>query len=261
VVLLSGDIHYASTMALDYWTKQGADQARMVQCISSPAKNVFKDIVDQLLRKVGNLQRAAEVPMERLAWKDGIDPSLLVPAGTRISLARRSRLRKKPALVPTSPWPTGAKLPAEADKGPDWRWRIQTVVDMVTKRSDLPVDLRTEPLADGVTNEPIDQQLVAISTVHQARLVQNRPLLRRLVFAPNFGVIRFEQTATGNDVVHRLYSPVKAEPFPISERQPLPADLPRDPAMAFGPHTVHRAALTTPATQVQPDIHARSAGG
>jgi hypothetical protein len=261
VVILAGDVHYASTTTLDYWTKAIPDPARLVLCISSPAKNVFKDLVDQIIRKIGNLQQAEEVPSERLAWKDGIDASALIPAGARISLARRSRLRRKPALVPTSPWPPGAKLPAAADKKPDWRWRIQSVADTVTKRSDLPAGLRTEPIAEAVKTKPLDEQLVAIATVHQTRLVQNRPLLRRLVFAPNFGTVQFEPKQAGPDVVHRLYTPVTAEPFPPSDNQPLPAGPPADPNVAFGPHTVHRAPLKAPATDTPPDIKAQPPGG
>ncbi|MGI8792762.1 MAG: hypothetical protein ACR2H3_06260 [Acidimicrobiales bacterium] len=261
VVILSGDVHYASTTTLDYWTKGEPDPARLVQCIASPAKNVFKDVVDQIIRKVGNLQRAEEVPMERLAWKAGIGASALVPAGARVSLARRSRLRREPALVPTSPWPKGSKLPADPDKGPDWRWRIQSVVDVVTTRSDLPAGLRTEPLAEDVNAKSLNEQLVAISTVHQVRLVQNRPLLRRLFFAPNFGTFKFEGTPAGVSVVHRLYTPVEAQPFPPSERHEQPVSPPADPHMGFGPHTVHRAPLKTPATESAPDIRAEPISG
>lgn len=261
VVLLSGDIHYASTMTLDYWAKDSTAPARLVQCIASPAKNVFKDVVDQILRRVGNLQRAEEIPMERLAWKDGVDVSLLVPAGARVSLARRSRLRHKPALVPTSPWPTGAAIPAAADKAPDWRWRIQTVTDTVTKRDDLPPGLRTRKFLDHIEQQPLADQLVEISSVHQGRLTDNLPLLRRMVFAPNFGIVRFERTATGNDVVHRLFSPASTKPSTPAEAQPLPDALPQDPTVLFGPHTVHRAALTTPQTQSPPVIHPGPANG
>jgi hypothetical protein len=262
VVILSGDVHYASTTTLDYWTKGQPDPARIVQCISSPAKNIFKDEVDQIVRKIGNLQRAVEVPMERLAWKSGIELSALVPAGARVSLARRSRLRKRPALVPSSPWPNGSKLPASPDKQPDWRWRIQTVVDAVTKREDLPggLDGLRTAILDTKKDDPIDKQLVAIATMHQTRLRENKPLLRRLVFAPNFGTVQFEEKPAGIDVVHRLYSPATSK-APPSEHDPLPAGRPADPAVAFGPHTVHRAPLKTLATDKPPEIIARPVGG
>jgi hypothetical protein len=224
VVILSGDVHYASTTTLDYWAKGQPDPARLVQCISSPAKNIFKEQVDQIVRKAGNLQRALEVPMERLAWKNGIDPSALVPAGARVSLARRSRLRRKPALVASSPWPKGSKLPAGPDKQPDWRWRIQLVVDAVTK---LPDGLQPEVIDLAFKTKPIDEQLVHIARVHQRRLLDNKPPLRRVVFGPNFGTVQFEQQA-GTDVVqvtHRLHSPATPSP-PLTEKEPLPAGRP-----------------------------------
>ena len=186
--------------------------------------------------------------MERLAWKNGIDPAALIPAGARISLARRSRLRQRPALVQSSRWPPGSKLPTAADKLPDWRWRIETVADGITTFASLPPDLRSEVLAEGVETKPLDEQLVAIAVVHQHRLLNTRPLLRRLVFAPNFGTVHFErQGADSTDVVHRLYTPISAKPFDPHEKEPrAPAARPADPSMAFGPHTVHRAPLKTP---------------
>lgn len=261
VVILSGDVHYASTTTLDYWTKDGK-QARLVQCISSPAKNVFKDVVDQVVRKIGTLQQASEVPMERLAWKAPVDPALLIKPGARLSIARRSRLRRKPALVPTSPWPAGSALPSNADKGPDWRWRIQTVADLTTKQADLPASLQAVQILEAdVHNKPFGEQLVAISTVHQERLKANRPLLRRLVFAPNFGTVLFEQKDAGAvDVVHRLHTPTAAEP-PPSERAPRPAGRPADQQMGFGPHTVHRTPLRTPATEAPPKLIAAKVPG
>jgi hypothetical protein len=259
VVILSGDVHYAGTTTLDYWVKGNPTPARLVQCISSPAKNVFKDLVDQVIRKVGNLQRAEEVPMERLAWRTGVDPAALVPTGARVSLARRSRLRKKPALVPTAPWPKGSKLPARPDLQPDWRWRLRSVVDEVTKRDDLPDALKAAVI-QVEPNDPIEKQLTAISTAHQKRLQDNSPMLRRLVFAPNFGTVEFEQKAAGVDLVHRLYSPVTAKPFP-AEHEPLPVGPPADPLMAFGPHTVHRAPLKVPAAETPPVIRAEPASG
>jgi hypothetical protein len=263
VVILSGDVHYASTTVLDYWKKPPTEPARLVQCISSPSKNVFKDVVDQIIRKVGNLQQAAEVPMERLAWTNGIEASALIPAGARISLARRSRLRKKPALVPTSPWPPGSKLPDAAAKKPDWRWRIQSVTDLVTKLTDLPAGidgLQPTPIDEAALTDPLDEQLVAIAEAHQTRLLENRPLLRRLVFAPNFGTVQFEQKPGGPEVVHRLHTPATAKPFAPSEKQPLPAGPPSAPNVAFGPHTVHRAPLKAPATETPPEIRAQPGG-
>ena len=113
VVLLSGDVHYGCTMALDYWAKGRERPTRIVQCTSSPAKNTFKAQIEEAARQDGSLQRALEVPMERIAWKE-IDADDLVPPGARLPLARRARLRRKPALVPSAVWPKGTTIPDAA---------------------------------------------------------------------------------------------------------------------------------------------------
>ena len=263
VVILSGDVHFASTSTLDYWVKAKQDEpvppARLVQCISSPAKNVFKDLVDQVIRKVGALQRAEEIPMERLAWKEGIDVAELVPDGGRVSMGRRARLRRRPALVPTAPWPANSKLPTNRSKQPDWRWRIETVVDTATRFADLP-DLLKPPVITTTATE-LDGQLAAIAAAHQLRLTSNRPPLRRIVFGANFGTVHFEGQGAAAEVVHRLHSPKSAAPFRPEEKVPRPAGRPAVPDMEFGPHTVHRAPLKTPTTARPPTIIAGSPGG
>ena len=71
--MLSGDVHYASD-ADPRLLGQGpaASPSRLVQCTSSPAKNVFKDVVDQIVRQVGEpaarrggAARAARVEEDR----------------------------------------------------------------------------------------------------------------------------------------------------------------------------------------------------
>ncbi len=251
VVLLSGDVHYACTTTLDYWKQGTAEPARIVQCISSPAKNIFKAIVDQVVRKVANLQRAEEVPAERLAWKK-IGAGDLVPAGARLSLARRAALRREPALLPTHPWPAGSKIPPA--KPPDWRWRLLPLVDTTTRRTDLPASLRLQPLPAGVDAIPPPQRLARISEVHQLRLTANLPPLRRIVFQPNFGTLAFRGTGAAVEVVHTLYSPVTATLADVVT--PLPAGPIAEPNAAFGPHTIHIAAVRTPAAAIPPTLQA-----
>jgi len=44
VVILSGDVHYATSAAMSYWKKRDAKPARFAQFVSSGAKNQFKDV-------------------------------------------------------------------------------------------------------------------------------------------------------------------------------------------------------------------------
>jgi hypothetical protein len=252
VVLLSGDVHFAYTMSLDYFKKGTSAPARIVQCVSSPAKNVFKEVVDQVLRQVRNLQRAEELPIERIAWTT-ITAADLVPAGARLSITRRGALRRRPALLPTRRWPPGAKIPAA--KPPDWSWRISPVTDNATKRADLPSGLQLPPFPANIDTLSSPQRLTQIAAVHQQRLTANVPPLRRVIFRANFGTIGFRGSGDAVEVVHTLYSPVSAAPFPPSDADPLTATgaIP-DPAMAFGPHTVHAVTLKPAATVTPPTL-------
>lgn len=260
VVLLSGDVHYACTLTLDYWAETDSPDSirssRIVQCTSSPAKNIFKRAVEEIIRHVGNLQRAEEVPVERLAWKE-IDADDLLPDGVRLSLARRSRLRRKPALVPTSGWPKGVAIPE--GKEPDWRWRIEPMVDTATKAADLPEEIRPVGIPPGTDGRPVDERLIVVSGVHQRRLREGKPHLRRMVFEPNFGIVRFRQEGEVAQLVHRLYSPTSVMRFDAAkESKPPAAGPPAPPAgIGFGPHTEHRAGLRTPTDAKLPDILSR----
>ncbi len=164
VVLLSGDVHYGCTMALDYWAKERERPTRIVQCTSSPAKNTFKAQIEEAARQDGSLQRALEVPMERIAWKE-IDADDLVPPGARLPLARRSRLRRKPALVPSAVWPKGTTIPD--GKQPDWRWRITSVIDTTTHVDDLPEKIRPRVIAETTEAKPAVDRFVDVATLHQ----------------------------------------------------------------------------------------------
>jgi hypothetical protein len=78
-------------------------------------------------------------------------------------------------------------------------------------------------------------------------------MLRRLVFAPSFGTVHFALDGTTATVVHTIHTPVVADlPVLDSDSTPLPGGVIPRQEMAFGPHTVHRAALRTPADAVAP---------
>jgi hypothetical protein len=249
VVLLSGDVHYACTLTLDYWSKGKEEKpSRLIQCVSSPAKNVFRAVVDQIIRQAGNLQRAEEVPIERLAWKK-ISATDLVPAGARLSLARKARLRREPALVPSTRWPAGTTLPASAAKAPDWRWRVKPIIDTTTN---LPAALRPAPIEAGNDARPDDERLTRIAATHRRRLTEAKPLLRRLVFSPNFGTVQFAASGTKVNVTHSIYT--STEPSLALDTGPLPPGVLPLQDMTFGPHTVHKAELSTPGGTDPPTI-------
>jgi hypothetical protein len=244
VVLLSGDVHYGCTMALDYWAKGRPQPTRIVQCTSSPAKNTFKAQIEEAARQDGALQRALEVPTERIAWKE-IDADDLVPADARLPLARRARLRRTPAIVPSAVWPKGTKIPD--DKPPDWRWRITSVIDTTTRVEDLPEKIRPRVIAEATEEKPPVDRFVDVVTLHQQLVTEGKPRLRRVVFVPNFGTVHFELDVDIPVAVHRIHSANDVIAFDAAESKPLPAERPAPPPLlAFLPNTVHRAQLRTP---------------
>ena len=251
VVILSGDVHYGCTISLDRWARN-ADPKRLVQCTSSASKNVFKAQVEEIARHGGNLQRAEEVPVERLAWNE-IDVTDLVADRSALPLARRARLRKRPALVPSAVWPREARIPPT--KLPDWSWRLLAVVDTTTKRIDLPDAIRPPVVPADAPATTIPQHLTAVATVHQERVKKGAPMLRRIVFEPNFGTVQFAGTGDSRRVEHRIHTATSIVKFnAVEEDQPLPPGRPPEPTVTFGPHTVHRVVLRTPAEATPPDL-------
>jgi hypothetical protein len=249
VVVLSGDVHYSSTQTLDRWAKDREKPSRIVQCTSSPSKNVFRDVVDQLTRKVGDLQRVEEVRAERLAWTS-VDADDLVPSGARLSLARRARLRRKPALAPTYRWPAGTVVPDSGANAPDWRWRMLPLADTTTV---LPTELRPVSIDAGSDALPDDQRLTKVAAAHRRRLTDAKPALRRLVFSPSFGTVQFVPDGAAVAVVHTIHTAVVGDlPVLAADATPLPAGVLPPQAVVFGPHTVHRAPLRTPTDAVPP---------
>ena len=96
VVVLSGDVHFASTLTLDFWGKDdNVLDSRIVQCTSSAARNQPDEKMRGLLRtlRIGQ-QLLRGVPCERLGW-DGAH-GVVLPPGASISPGRRGRLRRKP---------------------------------------------------------------------------------------------------------------------------------------------------------------------
>ena len=231
-------------MALDYWAKGRDRPTRIVQCTSSPAKNGFKAQIEEAVRQDGSLQRALEVPIERIAWNE-IDADDLVPAGTHLPLARRARLRRKPAIVPSAVWPKGARIPD--GKPADWRWRITAVIDTTTRATDLPEKLRPRVIAEATEAKPDVDRFVDVATLHQQLITEGKPRLRRVVFLPNFGTVQFESDVDIPVAVHRIHSADDVIAFDASEDAERPAERPAPPPLLrFLPNTVHRAQLRTP---------------
>jgi hypothetical protein len=204
-VILSGDVHYACSLVLDYWRKGNPDPppARIVQLTSSPSRNSFKAVVEAVLRSSALLQRYQVSPRpERLAWTN--ESSIVVPPGAVIGPGRRSRLNRKPSLVPARLWPAGTTIPT--DKLPDWRWRLSLQRDP-RPDSVRPTALRQPTLS--VELQPTDPVpgYRRVAARHAQTAFTHFDHLRQMVFTNNLGLVSFSVDGGGAvTVVHRLLS-------------------------------------------------------
>ncbi|WP_119070902.1 hypothetical protein [Aggregatilinea lenta] len=208
VVILSGDVHYGCSLAMDFWTKNKPTPARIIQLTSSALRNSFDSRVEAVLRSNALLQAYQRgVNPERLAWDD--KAPITLPPGAEIKPGRRSRMRRKPSLLPTRNWPAGTTIPP--DKEPDWRWRIALVRDERPNTA-MPLDVQ-QPMLD--PSKEVDPAVAsnhlpayrAIAARHQIAAQTGRFLnVRQMVFTTNIGLVEFSGSGATMQVKHTLLS-------------------------------------------------------
>lgn len=205
VVVLSGDVHFASSLACDVWTK-GDDtcDSRILQCTSSAARNEPSPGQRAVLRGQRSAQRMLQGrAVERIGW-DG-DHGVVLPSGASIRPGRRGRLRRKPTVLPAGGWPAGTTL--ASDKPPDVRYRITVLRDerAATARG---IGVPIPPTLPALGADPI-AGYAGIAGAHQALLTTaNHEPVRLMVFRSNVGLVTFAASGTADQVAtHTILSP------------------------------------------------------
>jgi hypothetical protein len=194
--ILSGDVHFSSTVVMDHYRKGVPKPSRIVQLTCSPARNQFKAVVKLLVRQNPVLQQVAgAIAISRLAWA-GASPVVL-PFPVNVSPGRRGRLVRKPSLIPAAGWPAGTVVPA--DKLPDWSWRL-TVLRDDRPESALPTLLQQPLFTAAQELVPGDafKGYQAIAARHQQATMTRFEHLRQLVFKSNIAVVRLLREADGS---------------------------------------------------------------
>lgn len=207
VVVLSGDVHFASSLVCDLWTK-GDDTAdsRILQCTASSAKNEPPIRMRAVLRGSRSAQRLLRgETLERLGW-DG-DHGVVLPGGAGIAPGRRARLLRKPTFVPSRGWPAGTTL--AADKPPDVRFRVAVLRDdrsaaALGVGAPVPPTLPAWDAADPVA------AYARTAGAHQGLLGEGKDPIRLMVFRTNVGMVTFSSSPTTGEYVatHAVMSPV-----------------------------------------------------
>jgi hypothetical protein len=200
VVALSGDVHFSSTLTLDFWGKgDNVLDSRIVQCTSSAARNQPGEDMRGLLRTLRISQQLLRgVPCERLGW-DGAH-GVVLPPGASISPGRRGRLRRKPAILPAQGWPAGTT----AGSTPDWRWRLEVVRDERT-HAQLPAGAPDIPVLTWNGADP-PAAYADIAGKHEQVALAPKDPVRLMVFRNNVGLVSFAVDGSDYRVSHTLLS-------------------------------------------------------
>jgi hypothetical protein len=202
VVVLSGDVHFASTLSMDYWGKDDdVLDSRIVQCTSSAARNQPDEGLRGLLRtlRIGQ-QLLRGVPCERIGWT--ADNGVVLPAGASIRPGRRARLRRKPAILPADGWPPGTTV----SKPPDWRWRLDVIRDDRPKAA-LPAGAPDIPVVTWNAGDKVSSY-ADIAGKHQQVTLAPKDPVRLMVFRNNIGLVSFATDGGDFRISHTLLSSV-----------------------------------------------------
>jgi hypothetical protein len=234
VLVLGGDVHYATTIGLDWWSYDRAigeaskKTSRIVQFTSSAVRNPYESIVEPVYRGYHWLaQWMLGSVFDGFAWKG--DHRLTLPSNPDLSLYRYSKLKTTPAILPAFGWPQGTRIASNPSNGlyslelgpdedrPDWAWRMSMIRD---QRNDAE---RGEPFSDWVdeiepgmtaiaaTPRGVDRSR-ALAALHQKALGLSFQSLREVVFTNNVGIVTFETPDDDKIIaIHTLLSTEDAE--------------------------------------------------
>ncbi len=215
VVILSGDVHYASSQVMSYWKKGKTSPARFAQFTSSGMQNVMPPYIRTADRSLSFLQRMlrADIGAERIAWESKDPAPLDMPEETYLVPALKSKLRESPVMIPSYGWPKDVSI--KDSRPADWSWRVipirdirpdqkrpekaQPSTDFIGPDEDIPglVKLKKDaegndiPLAEGESFVDID----GYRKVMHRHLGQfdNLNNSRQILFANNLGNVSFEK--------------------------------------------------------------------
>lgn len=203
VVLLSGDVHFGSSVAMDYWKKAdlpatGYDTSRIIQLVSSACKNQADMLPDAFFvsGRINQLEAGALLPARRLGWKELFAQDVQGPLTSR----NKIRLRRTPALL--TPGPTWA----EATVAPpaDWGWQFAPAMDE-RPEAERPEDVQLPPLeTDDLQADPAAFYPQVLKRHMEAFKKFDS---RRYVWLNNIGTVAFKGTVAANDlrVEHTLW--------------------------------------------------------
>jgi hypothetical protein len=236
IVFLSGDVHYASSQSMFYWTKEATKPSCFAQLTSSGLRNVMPSYIQIVAQRLPTASKVVRrnLKAERMGWNSNDPPPLTFTDESKVSAFLKHKLRKSPVLISTYGWPEGTNT-AEP---PDWSWRLKNILDLRSEE-DRPELTRLESLPEGTVDKTIDAlRAIATRHIHQAKKVN---YTRQILFKSNIGMLGFEKDDVENIlyVTHRLH----AVPFEADPETPLES---RDPEEQRQVYCLHKIPLDGP---------------
>lgn len=224
VVILSGDVHYAASHVMNYWKKDQAQPAQIVQLTSSGLQNLMNEKVRLADRSFAFAQRMirSQIGADRLAWEQPSETVLNFPPNANVSPRLRTRMHKSPMLLPARGWPPGTTI-AQA---PDWSWHVNILRD---ERPDHERPRPAQPFSlfpDDPARKDADIDIRNVEGYHRvanrhARQLEKLNNSRQMLFVNNLGLVTFgrttlkdkgsQQTVEVPAAFHQLYA---AQPDP-----------------------------------------------
>ena len=205
VVVLAGDVHYASSFAIDYQAT-GKPAVRFVHLTSSAAQNAWPDAVCSFMSSVswGRTLTRAGSPARRFAWAASTPEPIGDLGGEWPSLVGRAK--HHPVLLPEGGW----RKHHTFNRPPDWRWDLTEIID-ARNDADRPLKARPEALPPGDVSSamhPGDGSFGYGALAHAHVNSMDMMFLRRgTVFANNYGHVSFVRDNAGTvTVTHALHS-------------------------------------------------------
>ena len=118
-IVLSGDVHFSSSLALDFWN--GADptvDSRIVQLTSSGSRNSPRGELRAVIRAARFSQQLLRgLPFERLALEAASRRSSFRPAASHLAGPAQPHAPQSPSLLPATGWPAGTTVPGRQAAG------------------------------------------------------------------------------------------------------------------------------------------------
>jgi len=235
VLIMSGDVHFAVSLGLQFWRRGQGLVSTIGQFTSSGVQYItFPEVLIPVLGQgwVNDLLGRG-YPFDLLVWRDPVNPPVSAPSLPPRGLRRR--LLKRPVLLPARGWPadTDETIP------PDFAWRLRLLEDT---RPDLdrPEPVRAEPLlAEFATGDPLDSEhgYAALARRHAAS-VRKHANTRRIAIYNKVARLTFRHDDS------RLV--VRSELFSIDHHE--------ESAAGPEPFTVHELTYDAPVNTPQPTI-------